>query len=139
MQQKAARHPDDIPMPPVWWHSVGEQISVFRYLPDTMIDGLRAPPEDVVELVKFICTVRRVWSETLTVSSVDSLTFGPFVENPLSMQRFSDAGHPWFKQAIAVQNLEIPLPDWISDREKEIRLAALNGQQMPTGLARIVT
>jgi hypothetical protein len=129
---------DGIPLPTVWWDDIGEQPSVIRYLPDTPIKASFADPAETADYDAFLGVVDALWNESLSTYRVDELHFMPMLEGPASMNRFHEAGHPWFVKAVLFQDRAVPFPDWISNRESEIAESSRRGERPPTRLAHLL-
>lgn len=125
-----------ISMPPLWWNDIVTWPSVIKYLPDSVVQKPRFPdPADNADLDLFLSRVEALWDHTLLQGRVEDVVFTPLLESPSSMNRFHEAGHPWFERAIVFQDQDIPFPAWMLEREQELIIAHREGRRAPTRLA----
>lgn len=135
------RHPrssrkDGIGMPAVWWDDISEWPSVIRYLPDTCLPAVRLPhASDQTDLEAFVRAVATLADERLESASVEQIVFGSILDNVETMNRLTQAGHPWIRGALAYQNLDVDFPSWILERERELVEAHQAGERAASRLA----
>lgn len=135
-QHPRSQRKDGIGMPAVWWDDISEWPSVIRYLPDTWLRAVRLPDAgDQADLEAFEGAVSILTDEHLQNASVEQIAFGPILDNVETMNRLTQAGHPWVRGALAYQNLDVDFPPWVLEREQELVEAHKAGKRATSRLA----
>lgn len=110
---------DALPTPPIWWSNAGMMPPIFRYLPDTVVHALGDPVE-AADLEEFRAAARSEFDRVLQTVDVADVVFGPVLDGMETLQAMKDVGDAWATKTFEVQRYGLPLPPWISEREREL-------------------
>lgn len=137
-EHPALRRPDAIPIPPVWWSEIGSWPPVIRYLPDTVVHHIELDDDSEVKLFnEFRETLKTEFSHVIGSAEAQDIVFRPILEDMNTMNALHERGEPWLNAAIMFQDHEVPFPEWIRLREKELTAAYKEGRSAPSRLINV--
>ena len=114
--------------PAIWWEQKNGWPPIIRYLFDTCAGGVDlGNPRDQASYEQFLENVQVKFSSTLADKIVEDVTFSPLLGDVDQLNIWTKDGHPWVIGAQTVLDRQIPFPEWIANREKEIELALTRG------------
>ena len=77
---------------------------------------------------RFLASVREAFSSTMANRSVGDVVFSPLLGDVEELNVWIEKRHPWAIGALSVVSRRIPMPEWVADREREVKLALSQGK-----------
>lgn len=100
-------------IPPLWWYPGDEIPSMFKYLPDGKTPALEdESKEDLQQL-------RTVLRQELA-NAISTSEYGFILHGMVSMEQLLNTGDHWAAGVLTMQQMNLPLPEWIANREREL-------------------
>lgn len=108
-------------IPPLWWTPIEIAIPIFRYLP-TDLNVIVEEKLEGVEKLKLDKLKKLVEEElNLSLQSDNLEMYDKYIlENPDILNRLIEMGNPWLNGCLTVVEREIPMPDWVLQKEIEL-------------------
>lgn len=110
---------NDEPIPAIWWHPADRWPPIIRYIP-TGLAALKLESNDAQNLERLKSAVVRHQAEVMRVAEPTRMLFEPVLFGPDHANDMAMQGHPWLQKSLRFQELGIPFPDWIINREQEL-------------------
>ncbi|MBT6225663.1 MAG: hypothetical protein HOI47_03280 [Candidatus Scalindua sp.] len=119
-------HPDtkdnkQLPMPALWWEDTIDWPRVIKYLHQ---DQRPVKPgfsdDEMRDLEIFKQLILTELDTVLDTCSVQEIEFHPILHGINSMNELHAKGDPWLCKSIMFQDLNLPYPTWIKEREAEL-------------------
>lgn len=108
-----------LPMPPLWWSDLGYMPKIIRYLP-AGVAKIQLPEFDAKDLVELGDRVSEIWENTLGSKQVEDVEYGPILHGIEAMNQLHEAGLPWLTGSYILQEVDMPHPQWVIERESEL-------------------
>lgn len=115
-----SRENEQLPVPAVWWSDIDQWPTILKYLPENAKINITLPEEDNLDLENFKILVLKEYENTLKSSTVNEILFEPILNGIDSMNKLYNEGNMWLKKSWIFQELNIPLPPWIKEKEAEL-------------------
>jgi len=112
---------DGLPIPPIWWDEISRWPESIKYLPDG-VARIDLTPEENAELVK-VCARSSLTLKQILDAGRDTgtISFEPILSGAESLSALADSGDVWATFTIRAHQARVPMPDWIVNREAELR------------------
>lgn len=123
---------EQLPVPAVWWSDSDQWPTILKYLPENAKVNIMLHEEDNLDLENFKILVLKEYENTLKSSTVNEILFEPILNGIDSMNKLYNEGNVWLKKSWIFQELNIPLPTWIKEKEAELDLHWLDNEAKPT-------
>ena len=115
--------------PAIWWNQKNGWPPIIRYLFDSPFGSVSlSDTEEQASYERFLASVREAFSSTMANRSVGDVVFSPLLGDVEELNVWIEKRHPWAIGALSVVSRRIPMPEWVADREREVKLALSQGK-----------
>ena len=115
--------------PAIWWNRRNGWPPIIRYMSDSPFGGiLLSDVEEQASCERFLVSVRDEFASSMRNNIVNDVVFAPLLGDVEQLNVWTENRHPWAIGALSVLRGAIPMPVWVTDRDKEITLALSQGK-----------
>jgi len=115
----ASKYNSQIPMPALWWENTTSWPCTIKYLHQGIVNPL-LPDSEMNDLDVFKKSVLNKLDSALKTHSAQEVIFQPILHGTKSMNELYAKGNLWLQKSIIFQELNIPHPSRIKEREAEL-------------------
>lgn len=126
----------EIQSPAIWWDQKYAWPPIIRYLFDIRADRIDlGTAKDQASYEQFLVKVQAAFLSTLANKTVQDISFSPLLSDIDQLNTWTEECRPWAIGALTVLHRQIAFPEWIVNREKEIKVALSLGEHPKSHLS----